>query len=183
MKRQILMLTLFVLWGLGGGNALMAAETLKFDAAENGTHFSFDETPADSDGLPAYGTEYITEGYLYPPGTLNGTNGVNADGSPEFPDKVIGTWTCRGWHVGNGFKTEKGPWAAATQLFNLSPTPGEKMIVTEGLLLPEVNVPIKRAITGGTGKYAGARGEGTETVLGFPNRVGGVNSRIELKVK
>ena len=176
------MLTLFVLWGLGDGNALVNAETLKFDAA-NGTHFSFDETPADSDGLPAYGTEYITEGYLYPSGTLNGTNGVNADGSPEFPDKVIGTWTCRGWLVGKGLNTVTGPWAAATQLFNLSPTPGEKMIVTEGLLLPEVNVPIKRAITGGTGNMQGHEAKGVRQSSGFPNRAGGVNSRIEMKVK
>ena len=177
------MLILLTLWGLGGGAAFVAAETLTFDAAENGTHFVADETPADSDGLPAYGTEYITEGYLYPPGTINGSNGVNADGSPEFPDKVIGHWSCRGWHVGNGFKTVTGPWVANTQLFDLGKTAGEKMLVTEGYELPEVNVPIKRAITGGTGKYAGAKGESSDTVLGFPNRAGGVNFQVELKLK
>jgi hypothetical protein len=108
---------------------------------------------------------------------------VNADGSPEFPEKVIGHWSCRGWHVGKGFKTETGPWVAATQLFDLGKTAGEKMIVTEGYELPEVNVPIKRAITGGTGKYAGARGESSDTVLAFPNAAGGVNFRVELKLK
>jgi hypothetical protein len=75
MKRQMLMLIVLALWGLAGTSAPVAAETLKFDAAENGTHFSFDETPADGDGLPAYGTEYITEGYLYPYGTLTDSNG------------------------------------------------------------------------------------------------------------
>src|SRR5262249_34450267 len=70
MQRQILMLILLVIWGLCGTLTPVAAEILKFDAAENGTHFVADETPADGDGLPAYGTEYITEGYLYPPGHI-----------------------------------------------------------------------------------------------------------------
>ena len=64
MRRGMLTLTLLALSGLGS-IAPVAAETLKFDAAENGTRFSFDETPADGDGLPAYDTEYITEGCLY----------------------------------------------------------------------------------------------------------------------
>jgi len=91
--------------------------------------FSADETPADREGLPAYGTEYITEGYLYPLGTPYRQQRVHADGSPEFPDKVIGHWSCRGWHVGNGFKTQTGPWVATTQIFDLGKTIGEKMIV------------------------------------------------------
>lgn len=76
--------------------------SISFDVAENGHHFTPDETPAFPDGVPAFGAEFITEGYLYPVGTLNGSNGVNPDGSPEFPNKVIGHWVCRGWHVGEG---------------------------------------------------------------------------------
>src|SRR5262245_26233336 len=62
--------------------------TIRLDVAENGTKFTPDETPVFPDGLPAYGAEFITEGYLYPEGTLKGANGANPDGSPEFPNKV-----------------------------------------------------------------------------------------------
>ncbi|MGH9937305.1 MAG: hypothetical protein ACREAM_13745 [Blastocatellia bacterium] len=84
--------------------------TIRFDVAENGKKFTPDETPVFSDGLPAYGAEFITEGYIYPEGTLNGANGVN---------------------------------------------------------------PV-RAITGGTGAYALARGENRQSFLGF-NQSNGVS--------
>jgi len=76
--------------------AVAAGKPFRVDIAENGTRFSPDETPAFPDGLPAYGAEFITEGYIYPAGTLTGPNGANPDGSPEFPNRVIGRWVCRG---------------------------------------------------------------------------------------
>jgi hypothetical protein len=38
------------------------------------------------DDLPAYGNSFITQGYIYEYGTLNGSNGVLPNGKPEFPD-------------------------------------------------------------------------------------------------
>ena len=95
-------------------------KTLRFDVSENATRFIFDDTPLFADGAPAYGNEFITEGYLYPAGTLNGTNGVNPDGTPEFPDKVIGRWNCRGWHVGEGAKIVTGPWSSRIRYTTLT---------------------------------------------------------------
>lgn len=154
---------------------------LRFDTAENAKRFVFDETPLFEDGSPAYANEFITEGYIYEPGTLDGTNGVNEDGSPEFPDKVIGRWICRGWHVGDGAKTVTGPWVVTHQVFDFGAKPDEKMLTTDGLELVDVNVPIKRAIIGGTGEFIKARGEATQTMLGF-NQLGGVNLRFEVEV-
>jgi len=168
----------FGLWG----SVAMAGDVLKFDIAENGTRFSADDTPLDADGLPAYGNEFITEGYIYPRGTLTDSNGVNADGTPEFPELVLGRWTCRGWHVGEGAKTTEGPWVVTNQVFDLGNKAGSRTIVTEGFELPAANVPIKRAITGGTGKYSGAKGEQVQVLLGFPNTSFGVNLRVELKL-
>ena len=74
-------------------------EQLQFDVAESGPRFVFDEAPILESGLPAYGNSFVTQGFIYPHGTLDGTNGVFADGSPEFPDKVIGEWTCRGFFI------------------------------------------------------------------------------------
>ncbi len=183
MNQKSLMLLVCTTVGLWAGVSTVAADTLKFDVAENGTRFSPDETPVDANGLPAYGNEFITEGYLYPYGTLNSTNGVNADGTPEFPELVIGRWTCRGWHVGNGAQTVEGPIVATTQIFDLGRKAGNRTIVTDGFELAEVNVRIKRAITGGTGKYAGAEGEQVQVLLGFPNTGFGVNLRVELRLQ
>lgn len=158
------------------------ARILRFDVAENQTRFSFDETPVFPDGLPAYGNEFVTEGYIYPNGTLNSfTNGVNADGSPEFPDKVMGRWTCRGWHVGDGAHTTTGPVVITHQLYDFDDTPGRVTLTTDGVELADVDVPFKRAIVGGTGRFAQARGEATQTFLGF-HQFNGVKLRFELRV-
>ena len=159
-------------------------EVLKFDIAENGHRFSFDARPLNPDGSPAYGNEFITEGYIYKPGTLNNSsNGVNPDGSAEFPDRVIGRWSARGWHVGKGGQTTEGPWVVTTQIFDFGPSVGIRSIVTEGYETPEIDVPIKRAITGGTGRYVAAKGEQTQWMLRFPNPSFGLNARIELRIR
>jgi hypothetical protein len=167
-----------------GANLFAAqAETVRFEVSENGKKFTPDETPVFADGLPAYGNEFITEGYIYPEGTLSGSNGVNPDGSPEFPNKVLGRWYCRGWHVGNGAHTVTGPIVITHQLFDLGNKPGKNTIASDGIELADMNVPFKRAVTGGTGQFALARGEQTQTLLAFPNNAGGVNLRIEISVE
>src|SRR5262245_18379384 len=154
---------------------------IRFDVTENSKRFIFDETPLFPDGAPAYGNEFVTEGYIYPYGTLQGTSGVNPDGSPQFADKVIGRWVCRGWHVGEGAKTVTGPWVITHQIYDFGNKPGRETIVTDGFELVDVNVAIRRAIVGGTGMFSEARGEAIQTMLGF-NQLNGVNLRFELKV-
>ena len=132
---------------------------LRFDVAEDGTHFVFDPDLTDGDGMPGYGTSFVTHGYLYPAGTLSESNGVNADGSPEFPDQVLGEWICRGWFVGEGMRTTTGAIVVTSQLYSFGDTPGEAMISSDGYELADVGVEIARAITGGTGSFVGAGGE------------------------
>jgi hypothetical protein len=159
-------------------------EVVRFDIAENGHRFSFDARPLHPNGSPAYGNEFITEGYIYLPNTLdNSSRGVNPDGSPEFPDRVIGRWSARGWHVGNGGLTTEGPWVVTTQVFDFGPSVGIRSVITDGYETPEINVAIKRAITGGTGKYVAAKGEQTQWMLRFPNPTFGLNARIELRIQ
>ena len=163
---------------------------LKFEVSELSPRFVFDETPLDTAGKPAYGNEFITEGVIYASGTLqSGDDGVNttrdANGkvlstTPKYPDKVIGRWTCRGWHVGEGAATKTGPWVVTHQLYDFAPTPGEASFTTDGLELVDFDETIKRAITGGTGPYKSLRGEALQTMIGF-NSSDGVNLRLELK--
>ena len=167
---------------LGGTAAEANTEVIKFEVAENATKFAFDEAPVHEDGLPAYGNPFITQGYIYPEGTLNGSNGAFPDGSPEFPEKVIGEWICRGWFIGDGAHTTSGPMVVTSQIYQLEGDYGDVTITSEGYESSEINKEIKRAITGGTGQYQTARGEVTQELLGFTEQMG-VNFRFTLEVK
>ena len=154
--------------------------TLRFEVAEDATRFVWDDEPVFEDGLPTYGNSFITQGYIYPAGTLDATTGVLADGSPEFPDQVLGEWTCRGWFVGDGVQTETGPWVMTTQIYNFGDSFGDAMLVTEGYEVSDVGVAGARAITGGTGPFATARGDGEQTLQGF-NATEGVTLSFEIE--
>ena len=162
--------------------ARFGLKVIEFDVAENGKRFVFDETPVHEDltpPQPAYGNPFVTEGYIYPLNTLNGTNGVKPDGTPEFPEKVIGKWTCRGWFIGDGVKTVTGPWVITTQLYDFG---DQETLISEGYEIADLNVEVLRAITGGTAKYLWARGQAAQILLGF-NPTGGVDLRFKLVVK
>ena len=193
MKRT--MMTIFALMAtatlcLGTATAAKKPKrVLEFDVSELATRFVFDETPLNGNGTPAYGGEFVTEGVIYASGTLEGSNGVIAEfdangklikAEPEFPDKVIGRWTCRGWHVGEGAATVTGPWVITHQLYQFGDTPGAETFTTDGHELVDLNVAIRRAVTGGTGPYRRMRGEIVQTMIGF-NASNGANLRIQVE--
>lgn len=157
-----------------------APETLAFDVSEDMNRFLFAEAPVFEDGMPSYGNPFITEGYLYPAGTLDGNvSGVNADGSPTWPDEVVGTWTCRGYLVGEGAHATEGDMVISTQVLRLGDDEAP-ILVTEGFERAD-DVLVSRAITGGTGPHAGARGEATQRMLGL-NESEGVQLQVELRI-
>lgn len=141
-----------------------------FDVAEDLSRFVFAETPVFDDGMPAYGNPFITQGYVYPAGTLDGgVEGTLPDGSPAFPDKVIGTWTCDGYLVGDGMRTETGTIVITRQIIQF--TDGD-LLITQGPELADVDVSVARAVTGGTGDYADAPAEIRQTLLGMSDGYG-----------
>ncbi len=154
-------------------------EVIEFDVAEDMYRFIFDQDVAYDDGLPADGSSFITRGYLYPVGTLNESNGVNPDGSPEYPDLVIGEWICQGYMINDAGHATEGVWVFSTQFFQFGDEPGAETITTIGYELADVGEAISRAITGGTGKYNDARGESQQTLLGL-NASEGVNLRVQI---
>lgn len=162
-------------------------ETLEFEVAEDMTRFVFDKDVVFEDGLPADGSSFITRGYLYAPGTLTcdaegKCDGVNADGSAQFPDKLLGEWICSGYMINDAGHATSGVWVVSTQFFQLSATPGAETIITQGYELADVGVAISRAISGGTGAYKDARGQGQQTMLGL-NATDGVSLRVQLDVR
>ena len=167
-----------------GGYAVMAqsdnaADTIRVEVAEDGARFLFGTEYLFPDGMPAYGSPFVTQGYIYPEGTLNGSNGVLEDGSPEFPDKVIGEWTCYGYMIGEGAHATTGEWVVSTQIYKLHEQ--DAIIVTNGFELADLNVPAARAITGGTGEFSAASGEQTQELLGFTEKMG-VNLVVEFDI-
>src|SRR5215217_1066834 len=120
-----------------GGAQEGAATKLAFDVAEDMSRFVFDADVAHEDGMPKHGSAFITQGYIYPAGTLTESNGVREDGSPEFPDKVLGEWTCRGWFVGEGAHAKTGPMVITSQLYNFGETLGAELLVSEGYELAD----------------------------------------------
>lgn len=153
-----------------------------FDVAEIGSRFVPDDAPF-KDGAPAYGNSFITQGYIYPAGTLQpcdnvvvACEGVNPDGSAQWPDKVIGRWTCFGWHVADAATATSGASVVTTQIYEFGDTPGKITFVSDGFeLVFGDSTPIRRAVTGGTGPFSRARGQVKQSFLGFPNAGGGVN--------
>lgn len=172
-----LTLSLFTVSSVDADNqeTVLHPHTVTVEVAENGTRFSPDEGPVfEEDGFPAYGAAFITQGYIYPDGTLTcdaegNCDGVLPDGSPEFPDAVLGEWTCWGYHVGDGAHTQTGPIVATTQMFSFGAEPGSEMLTTTGYEYVDMNTPFKRAVTGGTGVYRDAGGEQNQELLGLNN--------------
>jgi hypothetical protein len=156
--------------------------TIEVEVAEDGNRFIFGKERLFSDGMPQYGSPFVTQGYVYPKGTLNGSNGVLPDGSPEFPDLVIGEWTCFGWMIGDGAHTTTGEWVVSTQIYKLNEEYGNAEIVTDGFELVDFDVPSARAITGGTGIYADVSGEQIQTLRGFTEQMG-VNLSVEFQLQ
>jgi hypothetical protein len=191
-SKLISLVVVLAVLALGGYYAFTGAQpagadneklVLEFDVAEDMNRFVFEETPVDENGMPAHGNPFITSGYIYPKGTLDGTNGVLEDGSPEFPDKVIGTWICRGWFYGDGGAATSGPWVITTQIYNFGEEYGNLTLVSEGYELADIGVPVKRAITGGTGEYSQARGEASQIFLGFNEGTEGVDLTFTIELQ
>lgn len=151
--------------------AAFAGETpMSFDVAEDITRFVFAESPVFDDGMPAYGNAFVTQGYIYEDGTLDGgAEGTLADGSPAFPNKVIGTWTCDGFFVGDGARTETGAMVITRQVFEFD---NGDILINQGAELADINVKAPRVITGGTGSFAGMSGEMAQTLLGMTDGFG-----------
>lgn len=152
---------------------------LALDVCCNGRTVSF-QGPTFPDGMPNYGATFVVEGVIYPDGTLRTrgvTRGLYADGSPEYPNLVMGKWTCYGTFVGQGARTPAGQASVVTsQIYDLAPDrPGEKILMSTGYELEGFNIPFRRVLIGATGVLG--LGLGAEVVqeaigpneTGFPN--------------
>ena len=110
------------------------------------------------------------EGLLYPGGTIPDGNGF-----VPTPDGAIGHWFCRGTFQVHPGRPEPHVMTNQEYVFGLIDAEHlfpPDMLTTVGLEGTEENfVAMHRAVTGGTGKYRGARGECTQVHIGANSTV------------
>ena len=156
--------------------------TLQFEVAEDGTRFVWADPSVFTARLAPYGAPFLTQGYIYPAGTLSArADGINADGSPQFPEAVLGEWTCYGWYLGGGAHAAGGPRVLATQIYQFGDAWGAVTLVSDGYVPTANGAAVDRAITGGTGPFTTVRGAVRETALGI-NETSGSNARFEIRL-
>ena len=140
-----------------------------FDVAEDHTRIFMADAPLHANGMPAHGNAFISQGYIYPAGTLEAeTAGVLENGSPAFPELVLGTWTCDGYFVGEGANAETGVWVISRQVFAFE---DGDTIITQGTEIVDAGVENLRPITGATGDFANVQGGMFQTLLGFSEKM------------
>ena len=142
-----------------------AAPIGAFDVAEDHTRIHMAAAPVHENGMPAHGNAFVSQGYIYPEGTLaDGVVGVLKDGSPAFPDLVLGTWTCDGYFVGKGGNATTGVWIISRQTFAFK---DGTTVITQGTEIADIGKPNLRPVTGATGDFAEIEGGLIQTTLGF----------------
>lgn len=118
--------------------------------------------PADS---PRYGAPFLVEGRIYEGNTMPGGPGFDPGSLP-----AIGTWICRGWIIIRDERPE--PRVVTTQQYLLGSLGGpglfpEDQLFSEGLEgAAGIGWDAARAVVGGTGRFAGARGTVLQTAIG-----------------
>ena len=122
-----------------------------------------------TDTQPERGSFFVTEGNIFPAGTIEG------DGATFDPNSTgaVGRWFCRGTHLVSATEFPTSARAVHTAQLYLFPDES-RSLATDGV---EGNVPVQRALTGGTGPFKGYVGEQRQEMLGF-NATGGVNLRV-----
>lgn len=138
------------------------------DVAEDFTQFN-PTFVKPTDTQPERGSFFVTEGNIYPAGTIKG---AGATFDPNIGG-AIGRWFCRGTHLVSASQIPAAAfWVDTAQVFFLPDD--TRSITTDGL---EGVGTIVRAVTGGTGLFRGYVGEQRQEFLGF-NANGGVNLRV-----
>ena len=127
-----------------------------------------------TDTQPERGSFFVTEGNMYPAGTIQG-NGATFDPNS---DGAVGRWFCRGTHLVSGAEFPSAARGVHTAQLYLLPDES-KSISTEGV---EGNGTVVRPVTGGTGPFRRYIGEQKQQFLGF-NASGGVNLRVTFTLK
>jgi len=182
----VVMAALALFFGLGASSQARSNEEITAKSNSHRRVFTIDVAedfekfvpgpPFDQDGVPQRGSFFITEGKIYPEGTIK-DDGASFDPNSEG---AIGQWFCRGTHLVSGLEFPEVRFAADTAQAYLLPNDKE-MIVTDGLE-GGFGYVLQRVVSGGTGKFRKFIGIQKQELLGF-NKSGGVNIRVTFELE
>jgi hypothetical protein len=153
------------------------------DVAMDGATWRFDDGSnpffPTFTGALARGKTFIVSGHIYKGGTLEVGGDFGQPNNPAGPTtpKPIGKWVCRGtfnFDIGD-IANGAAPHVTSTQFFYFD---DGTTLVTDG---PEGGAVTVRALIGGAGAHASARGESVETPLGV-NDTNLFNVRFRFKM-
>jgi hypothetical protein len=147
---------------------------ITIDVAEDMNLFVEPRVPTGTE--PLRGSFFVTEGKIFPAGTIPSSNGEHFD--PNAVAGAIGTWFCKGTFLVRGSVFDKSALAVLSDQVYLLPN-DRQSIATTGT---EGAGETVRPVVGGTGPYAGYTGEQSQRFLGF-NKTGGVNLRVTIKLR
>jgi hypothetical protein len=146
---------------------------ITFDVAEDMNKYVEPRVPVGAE--PLRGSFFVTQGNIYPAGTIPAVGGDQFD--PNLPG-AQGTWFCKGTFLVSGSQFDKNAMAVLTDQLFLLPN-DERSIATTGT---EGAGSAVRVVVGGTGPWAGYTGEQRQQFLGF-NKSGGVNLRVTIRLR
>lgn len=132
--------------------------------------------PFDADGVPQRGSFFVTQGKLFPEGTIKG-DGASFDPNSEG---AIGTWFCRGTLLVSGLEFPEARFAVDTAQAYLLPD-DKQMIATDGLE-GGFGFEVQRVVSGGTGEFRNVIGIQKQELIGF-NKSGGVILRVTFELE
>jgi hypothetical protein len=74
------------------------------------------------------------------------------------------------------------PWVLTHQLYDFGPEAGRVTLTTDGVELVDIDVPVMRAVIGGTGPFANVKGEARQTMIGVDEKTFAVRLRFEIRL-
>ena len=134
-----------------------------------------------------YKKSFIVEGYIFKKGTFecNGyNNGITGGGCPEFLERLIGRWICKGWYINKGPETKTGHYVDSTHTYELDThTALSRILTSNGKEKIDMNEPFNRVLCSGQGSYSRVKGGSvSQTNVGI-NETGAYNYIFRFKFR
>lgn len=130
---------------------------------------------------------FIVEGHIYKKGTFEYygfESGIKSSGAPEFLDRLMGKWTCKGWYINRGPETKTGYYIDSTHTYELdSRTALSRILTSNGKEKIEMHESFSRVLCSGMGSYSKVKGGNvTQTNVGI-NQTGAFNYIFKFKFR
>jgi len=160
---------------------------LEFDICCNGHSFRDLNGDANDDGLNYNKKSVMVEGYIYKKGTFEYygyESGVKVDGKPEFLERLIGKWICKGWYINKGKEATTGHYIDSIHTYDLdSGTSLSRVLESSGKEMIDLHTPFNRMLSPGKGAYSRVKGGNVIQINVGTNKTQSLNYTFKFKFR